>query len=89
MQIVHDRACPVTEREHDPSRTKAFEPFEQVGQKWASRDWCEYFRDVAQNWAQARAEPAREDECVYRLEAAASRRCGGRGAHGGCAYIVL
>jgi len=89
MQIFHDRACLMTEREHDPPRAEAFEPFEQISQKWAPRDRSEHLRDIAQNWAQARAEPAREDERIYRLEAAASRGYGGRGAHGGCAYIVL
>ena len=41
----------MTEREHEPSRAEAFEPFEQISQKWAPRDRSEYLRDVAQNWA--------------------------------------
>ena len=51
MQIFHDRACLMTEREHDPPRAEAFEPFEQISQKWAPRDRSEYLRDVTQNWA--------------------------------------
>jgi hypothetical protein len=41
----------MTEREHDPSRAEAFEPLEQISQKWPSRDRSEYLRDVAQNCA--------------------------------------
>ena len=87
IEAINDPLCLMAKPQHDPSCTKTLQPIEQIGEVGPSRYGRQYFWQIAEDRPNARAQSAREDENVERLQALSARR--NRSAHAtGCASDI-